>query len=91
VRIDPAINLEGKVCLVAVANGGIGAAAVNGLFAKFEGKPKEQKKKEVGDAAPLGIMRSPTEAARVAVFLASKQSQCMTATTLSATGGNVLR
>lgn len=64
---------------------------VDGLFAKFEGKPKGQKKIEVGEAVPLGYMGSPQDVARVAVFLASDQSDYMTAQTLSVDGGSVLR
>ena len=64
---------------------------VDGLFAKFEGKEIGQKKREVGEAVPLGYMGRPFEIARVAVFLASDQSQYMTAQTLSVDGGSVLR
>lgn len=64
---------------------------VDGLFAKFENKPKGQKKKEVGEAVPLGYMAKPDEIARVAVFLASDQSQYITAQTISVDGGSVLR
>ncbi|RMF37650.1 MAG: SDR family oxidoreductase [Alphaproteobacteria bacterium] len=64
---------------------------VDALFARFEGKAIGQKKREVGEAVPLGYMGRPFEVARVAVFLASDQSQYMTAQTLSVDGGNVLR
>ena len=64
---------------------------VDGLFAKFENKPTGQKKREVGEAVPLGYMGRPSDVARVAVFLASPQSEYMTAQTLSVDGGNVLR
>ena len=64
---------------------------VDSLFAKFEGKPTGQKKREVGEAVPLGYMGRPFEVARVAVFLASAQSQYITAQTISVDGGNVLR
>ena len=64
---------------------------VDGLFAKFEGKEIGQKKLEVGEAVPLGYMGRPFEVARVAVFLASDQSQYMTAQTIGVDGGNVLR
>ena len=62
-----------------------------GLFAKFENKRTGQKKREVGEAVPLGYMGRPSDVARVAVFLASPQSEYMTAQTLSVDGGNVLR
>ena len=64
---------------------------VDSLFAEFENKPLGQKKVEVGEAVPLGYMGHPFEVARVAVFLASDQSQYMTAQTISVDGGNVLR
>ncbi len=64
---------------------------VDALFAKFENKPIGQKKREVGRSVPLGYMGHPSEVARVAVFLASDQSQYMTAQTISVDGGNVLR
>ncbi|MEM7289188.1 MAG: SDR family oxidoreductase [Pseudomonadota bacterium] len=64
---------------------------VDALFAKFEGKELGQKKREVGEAVPLGYMGEPFEIARVAVFLATDQSQYITAQTLSVDGGSVLR
>ena len=64
---------------------------VDGLFAKFEGKEPGQKKREVGEAVPLGYMGVPEDVARVAVFLASQQSEYITAQTISVDGGNVLR
>ncbi|MEO0344156.1 MAG: SDR family oxidoreductase [Pseudomonadota bacterium] len=65
--------------------------SVDALFAKFEDKPLGQKKREVGEAVPLGYMAQPHEIARVAVFLASDQSQYITAQTLGVDGGSVLR
>ena len=50
-----------------------------------------KKKTEVGAAVPLGYMGTPEDVARVAVFLASDQSNYITAQTLSVDGGNVLR
>ena len=64
---------------------------VDALFAKYENKAIGQKKREVGAAVPLGYMGRPDEIARVAVFLASDQSQYITAQTLSVDGGSVLR
>jgi NAD(P)-dependent dehydrogenase (short-subunit alcohol dehydrogenase family) len=65
--------------------------SVDALFAKFEGKEIGQKRREVGEAVPLGYMAQPFEIARVAVFLASDQSQYITAQTISVDGGSVLR
>ncbi len=64
---------------------------VDGLFARFEGKEPGQKKREVGEAVPLGYMGAPEDVARVAVFLASQQSEYITAQTICVDGGNVLR
>lgn len=64
---------------------------VDALFAKFENRPLGEKKRLVGEDVPLGYMGSPKDVARVAVFLASDQSNYMTAQTLSVDGGNVLR
>ncbi len=64
---------------------------VDALFAKFESKPLGQKKREVGEAVPLGYMGDPADVARAAVFLASAQSEYMTAQTIGVDGGNVLR
>lgn len=66
-------------------------ASVDALFAKFEGKPIGQKKREVGLAVPLGHMGAPADVARAAVFLACDQSAYMTAQTIGVDGGNVLR
>lgn len=64
---------------------------VDALFAQHENKAIGQKKREVGEAVPLGYMGHPFEVARVAVFLASDQSQYITAQTLNVDGGNILR
>ena len=61
---------------------------VDGLFAKYEGKPVGQKKREVGDAVPLGRMGSPSDIAGPAVFLASDDARYVTAQTLNVDGGN---
>ncbi len=64
---------------------------VDALFAKFEGKELGQKKREVGEAVPIGHMGDPSDVARAAIFLASDQSSYMTAQTIGVDGGNVLR
>ena len=64
---------------------------VDKLFAKFEGKAIGQKKREVGEAVPLGRMGVPRDVAKVAVFLACEQSAYMTAQTIGVDGGSVLR
>lgn len=64
---------------------------VDALFAKFEGLEPGEKKRQVGDAVPLGYMGAPADVARAAVFLACDQSNYMTAQTIGVDGGNVLR
>ncbi|EET48071.1 SDR family oxidoreductase [Thalassobium sp. R2A62] len=66
-------------------------ATVDALFAKFEDKELGQKKREVGEAVPLGYMGDPSDVARAAVFLACDQSAYMTAQTIGVDGGTVLR
>jgi len=54
-------------------------------------KKLDKKKLEVGKAVPLGFMGRPKDVARAAVFLASDQSEYITAQTICVDGGNVLR
>ncbi|SDL70418.1 L-iditol 2-dehydrogenase [Aliiruegeria lutimaris] len=61
---------------------------VDGLFARYENKPVGQKKREVGEAVPLGYMGSPEEVAAPCVFLASDEARYITAQTLNVDGGN---
>lgn len=61
---------------------------VDAQFAEYEGKPKGQKKKEVGEAVPLGRMGDPADIADPVVFLASDDARYITAQTLNVDGGN---
>lgn len=63
---------------------------VDGLFAKYEGLAKGEKKKAVGLAVPLGRMGVPDDIAGAAVFLASEEARYITAQTLNVDGGNVM-
>jgi NAD(P)-dependent dehydrogenase (short-subunit alcohol dehydrogenase family) len=63
---------------------------VDGLFAKYEGLAKGEKKKAVGLAVPLGRMGLPQDIAGAAVFLASDEANYITAQTLNVDGGNVM-
>jgi len=63
-------------------------AQVDALFARYENKPVGQKKREVGEAVPLGYMGAPEEVAEPAVFLASEEARYITAQTLNVDGGN---
>lgn len=61
---------------------------VDSQFAEYENKPKGQKKREVGEAVPLGHMGDPSEIADPCVFLASDAARYITAQTLNVDGGN---
>ena len=61
---------------------------VDAQFAQYENKPKGQKKREVGEAVPLGRMGDPADVADPVVFLASDAARYITAQTLNVDGGN---
>ena len=61
---------------------------VDALFARYENKAVGQKKREVGEAVPLGYMGAPEDIAEPAVFLASEGARYITAQTLNVDGGN---
>lgn len=61
---------------------------VDALFAKYEGKPKGQKKREVGAAVPYGRMGQPEDLTAMAVFLASEGADYVVAQTYNVDGGN---
>ena len=63
---------------------------VDALFARYENLPLGVKKKQVGEAVPLGYMGDPTDIAGAAVFLASDEASYITAQTLNVDGGNVM-
>ncbi len=65
-------------------------AQVDAQFAKVEGLPLGEKKRQVGRAVPLGRMGTPEEIADAAVFLASDEARYITAQTLNVDGGNVM-
>lgn len=62
--------------------------AVDALFAKYEGKPLGQKKREVGEAVPYGRMGRPEDMTGAAVFLASAEADYIVAQTFNVDGGN---
>ena len=62
--------------------------AVDALFAKYEGKPLGQKKREVGEAVPFGRMGRPEDMTGTAVFLASAEADYIVAQTFNVDGGN---
>jgi len=61
---------------------------VDAQFAQYENKPLGQKKREVGEAVPLGRMGDPKDVADPCVFLASDAARYITAQTLNVDGGN---
>lgn len=61
---------------------------VDAQFAEYENKPAGQKKREVGEAVPLGRMGDPRDVADPCVFLASDDARYITAQTLNVDGGN---
>jgi D-sorbitol dehydrogenase (acceptor) len=61
---------------------------VDALFAKYEGLPIGEKKRQVGAAVPYGRMGVPEDLAGAAVFLASADADYMVAQTLNVDGGN---
>ena len=61
---------------------------VDAFFAKYEGKPKGQKKREVGDAVPYGRMGQPEDLTAMAVFLASEGADYVVAQTYNEYRGN---
>jgi len=63
---------------------------VDSLFARAEGLPPGEKKRQVGLAVPLGRMGVPDDIAGAAVFLASDEARYITAQTLNVDGGNVM-
>ena len=61
---------------------------VDAFFAKYEGKQPGQKKKEVGQAVPLGRMGQASDLTGMAVFLASSDADYVVAQTYGVDGGN---
>lgn len=61
---------------------------VDALFAKYENRPPGEKKRLVGEEVPLGRMGLPADLTGAALFLASADSDYITAQTLNVDGGN---
>jgi len=61
---------------------------VDAQFAEYENKALGQKKREVGEAVPLGRMGDPKDVADPCVFLASDEARYITGQTLNVDGGN---
>ncbi len=61
---------------------------VDALFAKYENRPKGEKKKLVGAAVPFGRMGNAEDLTGMAVFLASAEADYVVAQTYNVDGGN---
>jgi D-sorbitol dehydrogenase (acceptor) len=61
---------------------------VDALFARYEGLPVGEKKRQVGAAVPFGRMGTPEDLTGAAVFLASSDADYVVAQTLNVDGGN---
>ena len=57
-------------------------------LAKYEGKPKGQKKKEVGAAVPFGRMGTAEDLTGMAIFLATPEAKYIVAQCFGVDGGN---
>ena len=60
---------------------------VDSLFAKYENRPKGEKKKLVGEAVPYGRMGTAQDLTGMAVFLASSDAEYIVAQTYNVDGG----
>jgi len=61
---------------------------VDALFARYEGLPKGEKKRRVGEAVPFGRMGTAEDLTGMAVFLASREADYIVAQTYNVDGGN---
>ncbi|GHC27831.1 sorbitol dehydrogenase [Gemmobacter nanjingensis] len=61
---------------------------VDSLFARFEGKPPGQKKREVGAAVPFGRMGTAQDLTGMAIFLATPEADYIVAQCFGVDGGN---
>lgn len=61
---------------------------VDAFFARYENKAPGQKKREVGEAVPIGRMGTAQDLTGMAVFLASPEADYIVAQTYNVDGGN---
>lgn len=61
---------------------------VDAFFAKYEGKPLGQKKKEVGASVPFGRMGTAADLTGMAIFLATDEAKYIVAQCFGVDGGN---
>ena len=60
---------------------------VDSLFAKYENRPRGEKKRLVGEAVPFGRMGTAADLTGMAVFLASREADYIVAQTYNVDGG----
>jgi D-sorbitol dehydrogenase (acceptor) len=60
---------------------------VDAMFAKYEGRPRGEKKRLVGEGVPYGRMGKPEDHVGCAIFLASAESDYVVAQTFNVDGG----
>jgi galactitol 2-dehydrogenase len=61
---------------------------VDAFFARYEGKPPGQKKREVGAAVPFGRMGTAADLTGMAIFLATPEAKYIVAQCFGVDGGN---
>lgn len=61
---------------------------VDALFARYENRPRGEKKRLVGEAVPYGRMGTAEDLTGMAIFLASAESDYVVAQTYNVDGGN---
>lgn len=61
---------------------------VDELFARYENRPRGEKKRLVGEAVPFGRMGTAEDLVGIAIFLAGPESQYIVAQTYNVDGGN---
>lgn len=61
---------------------------VDALFAKFESRPRGEKKRLVGEEVPIGRMATAEDLVGMAIFLAGAESDYVVAQTFNVDGGN---
>ncbi|CAI2931477.1 L-iditol 2-dehydrogenase [Aminobacter niigataensis] len=61
---------------------------VDELFARYENRPRGEKKRLVGEAVPFGRMGTADDLVGMAIFLAGPESQYIVAQTYNVDGGN---
>lgn len=60
---------------------------VDAMFAKYENRPRGEKKKIVGASVPIGRMATPKDLEGMAIFLASSESDYIVSQTYNVDGG----